>query len=83
MVGWAFLTMLYSHPDELAAASGQDDNSISTDPLLVNPNGTSETLDLHLQSGSSAIGAGTAAAVATNDFDDQNREPCKTRHRRG
>ena len=65
------------------AAVGQDANSISADPLFVAPNGTSATVDLHIQNGSPAIGlaapiTSTLAnplAGVTNDFDGDNRNP--------
>jgi len=56
-------------------ATGQDANSISTDPLFVNPTGTAATVDLHIQNGSPAIGAATAIVGITNDFDNDNRNP--------
>ncbi len=34
------------------AATGQDANSISVDPLFVNPNGNAATVDLHILPGS-------------------------------
>jgi hypothetical protein len=65
------------------SATGQDANSISADPLFVSPNGTATTVDLHLQSGSPAIAAGTPITSTTvnplsgitNDFDGDNRNP--------
>jgi len=63
------------------AATGQDANSISSDPLFVNPNGTATTVNLHINGGSPAIGAGTPVTVTaaspltgiTNDFDNWTR----------
>jgi Domain of unknown function (DUF4214) len=63
------------------AATGQDANSISADPLFVNPTGTSSTVDLHIQSGSPAISAATSITTTTaspltgitNDFDNDPR----------
>src|SRR5204863_5636839 len=39
-------------------ATGQDTNSINSDPLYVAQTGTAATVDLHIQSGSPAIAAG-------------------------
>jgi hypothetical protein len=44
------------------AATGQDAHSISADPLYVN------TTDLQLQTGSPAIGRGTALSTVTDDY---------------
>ena len=49
------------------AATGQDANSISTDPLLIS------ATDLHLQATSPAIGAGTPIAGITTDIDGDSR----------
>jgi hypothetical protein len=54
-------------------ATGQDQNSISADPLFVAPNGNAATVDLHLLCGSPAIAAGIAVAGVTNDFDGNPR----------
>jgi hypothetical protein len=55
-------------------ATGRDTNSLSSDPLFVNATGTAATVDLHLQSGSPAIGAAVALAAVTHDFDGQARD---------
>src|SRR5207244_12176397 len=63
------------------AATGQDANSISADPLFVNPTGTSTTGDLHIQAGSPAIAAATTVSTTaaspltgiTNDLDNDAR----------
>ena len=63
------------------AATGQDANSISADPLFVNPNGNAAAVNLHILTGSPAIGAGnpvTATLVSPltgilNDFDNYAR----------
>ncbi|MGB7923587.1 MAG: Calx-beta domain-containing protein [Pyrinomonadaceae bacterium] len=49
-------------------ATLQDANSLSVDPLFVSP-----ATDLHLQTGSPAINAGTTIATVTIDFDGQTR----------
>jgi trimeric autotransporter adhesin len=54
-------------------ATGQDGMSISANPLLGNPTGNATTVDLHLGCGSPVIGAGTALAAVTNDFDGDPR----------
>ncbi len=54
-------------------ATGQDLNSISADPLFVNPTGTAATLDLHLACGSPAIDRGIAVMGVANDFDNDPR----------
>jgi hypothetical protein len=54
-------------------AAGLDVNSVSVDPLFVAPTGTVSTVDLHVQSGSPVIGAGTPIAGVTNDFDGDPR----------
>jgi hypothetical protein len=50
------------------AATGEDANSISVNPLFVS------TTDLHLQAGSPAINAGTTGTGVTVDFDGQPRD---------
>jgi hypothetical protein len=56
-------------------ATGQDANSISSDPCLVNP--TAATPDLHLTdcatAGSPAESSGILVAAVTDDFDGQTR----------
>ena len=57
-------------------ATGQDNNSLSSDPCLAGP--TSATPDLHLTScsggvGSPAEGAGILVASVTDDFEGQSR----------
>src|SRR4029078_12639849 len=62
-------------------ATGQDANSISADPLFVNPTGTAATVNLHIQAGSPAIAAATPIPTTLadplngirNDFDDDVR----------
>ena len=64
-------------------ATGQDANSISADPLFVNPTGNSATVDLHIQAGSPAIGGATPVVTTlanplsgiSNDSDNDNRNP--------
>jgi hypothetical protein len=63
------------------AATGQDANSISADPLFINPNGNAATGNLHINGGSPAIGAATpvTSTLASplsgilNDFDNFTR----------
>ena len=50
-------------------ATGQDANSISVDPLFMNPNGTPSPVDLHLMPGSPMIAMATPVVGITNDFD--------------
>ena len=56
------------------AATGQDANSISADPLFVNATGTAATGDVHIQNGSPVLGAGTPVVGITNDFDNDARD---------
>lgn len=63
------------------AATGQDANSISADPLFISPNGTAATGNLHLNGGSPAVGVGTPVTTTNaspltgilNDFDNWTR----------
>jgi len=63
------------------AATGQDANSISSDPLFVNANGSATTANLHILAGSPAISGGTPVTVTAaspltgilNDFDNYAR----------
>jgi subtilisin-like proprotein convertase family protein len=52
-------------------AVGQDANSISADPLFVNP--TATTPDLHLSSGSPCEGIGVNVSSISEDFDGESR----------
>jgi hypothetical protein len=64
-------------------ATGQDANSLSVDPLFVNPTGTAATVDLHIQAGSPVIGFATPITTTlaspltgiTTDYDVQKRNP--------
>jgi hypothetical protein len=49
--------------------TGQDANSLTVDPIFVNP-----VTDLHLQATSPMLGAGTPIAGVTIDFDGQARD---------
>ena len=51
--------------------TGQDANSLAVDPLYVT---TTAPADLHLQSGSTLINAGTTVAGVTTDIDGQTRD---------
>jgi len=55
-------------------ATGQDANSVSVDPLFVNPNGSAATGNLHLQNSNPVIGAGTSVSGITDDFDGDARK---------
>jgi hypothetical protein len=55
-------------------ATGLDAHSVSANPQLVTPNGTTTTVDLHLSSDSSAVAnMATPLAAVTNDFDNDLR----------
>ncbi|MGN6519130.1 MAG: beta strand repeat-containing protein, partial [Dokdonella sp.] len=54
-------------------SSGQDANSISSDPLFAAANGTFSTVDLHLLAGSPAAGAGVSVGSVTTDIDGDPR----------
>ena len=56
-------------------ATGQDCNSISSNPKFVNPTGNSSTVDLHINTGMATPveGAGQAVGFVTTDFDGQSR----------
>jgi hypothetical protein len=55
-------------------ATGLDANSVSVDPSLVAPNGTSATVNLHLTSDTSPVAnIATPLAAVTNDFDNDPR----------
>jgi hypothetical protein len=56
------------------AATGQDANSLSVDPLFVNANGSASTGNLHVQGASPVLGMGTSVAGITNDFDNDTRD---------
>ena len=56
--------------------TGQDANSISADPLFVNPNGNAATVNLHILAGSPVIAMGTPITGITTDFDNDLRNPC-------
>ena len=53
--------------------TGQDANSISVDPLFINPNGNAVTGDIHIFPASPCVGAGLTIAGITNDFDGDAR----------
>ncbi|TCJ16550.1 hypothetical protein EPD60_07340 [Flaviaesturariibacter flavus] len=55
------------------AATGLDVNSVSSNPKFVAPEGTSTTVDLHVQMGTPAEAAGVNIAAVTDDFDGQTR----------
>ena len=58
------------------AGTGQDANSISVDPLFINPNGNAATVDLHIMGASLCVAAATPIPSVPNDFDDNLRNPC-------
>lgn len=55
------------------AATGQDANSISANPLFGVPNGTAATVNLHIPITSPANNTGTPLAGTTDDFDTESR----------
>ncbi len=55
------------------AATGQDATSYNADPRFINPTGTADTVDLHLQTVNPAEAKGVALAAVTEDFDGQTR----------
>lgn len=74
------VSVLYngSNYDDLASirtAIGQDANSLSCDPKLVNPDGNASTLNLHILTGTPTLveGNGLLIAGVTTDFDGQTR----------
>ena len=50
--------------------TGQDANSISVDPLFINPNGNAATVNLHIQGASLCVAAATPIPSVPNDFDN-------------
>ncbi|MEO8664668.1 MAG: hypothetical protein ABI462_04150 [Ignavibacteria bacterium] len=60
---------------EWRTATGQDNNSYSSNPVFVNQNGTSSNVDLHIGSylPTHVDGNGTVVAGVTDDFDGQTR----------
>ncbi len=70
---------LYNAVDQTTLANwqtavGQDANSLSVDPLFVNPNGTASTGDIHIQNGSPVLAMGIAVVGISNDFDGNGRD---------
>jgi hypothetical protein len=57
----------------IQSATGGDNNSLVTDPLLVAPTGTGTACDLHIQNTSPAIGAAATGTGITTDIDPQER----------
>ncbi|OFY37437.1 MAG: hypothetical protein A2W91_15100 [Bacteroidetes bacterium GWF2_38_335] len=57
----------------IQTGTGQDANSLVTNPSFVNPTGDATAVDLHIQAGSSAIGRGIAGTGVLIDFDNQVR----------
>jgi subtilisin-like proprotein convertase family protein len=56
-------------------ATGQDNNSISSNPQFINPTGSAATGDLHISPTlpTSIEGGGTTVAAVTIDFDNETR----------
>ncbi len=56
-------------------ATGQDNNSISSNPQFINPTGSAATVDLHISPTlpTSIEGGGTTLAAVTIDFDNETR----------
>ncbi len=63
---------------QIQTGTGQDANSMVTNPLYVAPTGTGTACDLHIQTTSPAIGAAVAGTGITTDIDNQTRDdpPC-------
>jgi hypothetical protein len=60
---------------DIQTGTGQDANSKVGDPLFVNPNGTSATVNLHLSSiASPAANSGTSISGINTDFDGDTRD---------
>jgi len=55
------------------AATKMDISSLSADPLFNNPATTADSVDLHLQDGNPAAGAGQHVAAVSDDFDGETR----------
>ncbi len=53
--------------------TGQDANSLNTDPLFLNPTGDATTVDLHIPVTSPANNAGRPLPAVPADFDGQSR----------
>ncbi|MDA3910579.1 MAG: GEVED domain-containing protein [Bacteroidales bacterium] len=58
---------------EIQTGTSQDANSQVTDPLYDTPTGTGTACDLHIQTGSPAIGAAATGTGITIDIDPQER----------
>src|SRR4029077_7643289 len=58
------------------SGTGQDANSISVDPLFINPNGNAATVNLHISAASLCVGAATPISGIATDFDNDLRNPC-------
>ncbi len=55
-------------------ATGQDSRSINSEPLLISPNGSASTVDLHIDPSDLTVsGRGTFIASVNNDFDGNSR----------
>jgi Bacterial Ig-like domain (group 3) len=57
------------------AATGQDANSVSVNPLFVNANGSAATGNIHITGASPVLAMGTPVAGINNDFDNDARDP--------
>ena len=58
-------------------ATGLDANSISVDPLFLNPTGTAATVNLHVSPTTPVNAKATPIAGITNDFDNETRDHCR------
>jgi hypothetical protein len=74
----AYAGALRTSLGQIQTGTSQDANSLVTDPSYVNPTGIGTACDLHIQSGSDAIGAAVAGTGITQDIDNQTRAttPC-------
>ena len=68
-----FLGNRYTSIADWRTGSGRDLNSIFIDPSFIAPTGNSNTINLHLNYGSPAEGAGWSAYTSDKDFDMENR----------
>lgn len=56
------------------SGTSQDANSINSDPSFVTPAGTAATVDLHINTGSTAVGVGWFGTGVLVDYDLQQRK---------
>lgn len=63
----------YAALSDWQSISSKDANSLSSDPLYIDPTGGSSSVDLHLDAGSPAEAAGTSIGSVTTDYDGDTR----------